>query len=149
MDNFEHKQEKKKTRIKYISKVPYDDIGFEKVKIKGCLELEDYPDGIWRLTNPHPTNVDLSLRKIHLKKVKFVLKDKGKYYILCGFPSNNHIRKNKSLTKKEYNLLKTIPKKFLNKKTLTSIENYRFAKYLAKDMLKTRLAFYKFLKEEN
>lgn len=136
-------------KIKYINKVPEDNIGFDKIKIGNCKELENYPDGIWRLTNACPANINLSLKKIHLKKVKMVLKDKGKYYILHGFPSNNHIRKNKPLTKKEYNLLKTIPKKFLNKKTLTSIENYVFAEWLAKDMLKTRLAFYKFLKKEN
>lgn len=140
---------KGKIRIKYISKVPENDIGFEKVKIKKCLELQNHPDGVWCLTNAHPTNVDLSLKKIHLKKCRVILKDKERYYKLYGYSSSNYIKQGKELTVKEYNLLKTIPRKFLNRKTLNQIYNYNWNKYMSNYRLKIRLEFYKHSKENS
>lgn len=137
-------------KIKYIDKVPKDDIGFDKVKIGGCKELKHYIDGVWKITKPVPLIENYIKSKKYKNKLseicsKVVLKEKEKYYLLFGYGTSNYIYSS-PLTSKEYNTLKDLHGKFLNKKTIKRIAEYESMMFINKAILESKLEWYKFKK---
>lgn len=137
-------------KIKYIGKIPEDDVGFHKVKIGNCKELNHYIDGVWKITKPVPlieNYIKNNKYKNRLSEIcsKVVLKEKGKYYLLFGYGTSNYVYSS-SLTLKEYNILKNLHGKFLNKKTIKRIAEYESMMIINKTILESKLEWYKFKK---